>query len=114
MGLVQVRLDEMTNEARVLDELQAWFTSCRPALVDGGYQVDFTESPDRGKPSVSITIASARRISQLTLWSTGEAQLSMGDADSGTVSEEHREITSKIGLQNATETLVAWVAQARY
>jgi hypothetical protein len=113
MDPIQIRHDEMTNEARVLDDLQAWFTSCGAALVDGGYQVDFTKSPpDREKPYVSITIASARRISQLTLWSTGEAQLSMGDADSGTVSEERREIISKIGLQNATETLVGWVAQA--
>ena len=88
MDLVQIRLDEMINEARALDELQAWFTSCRAALVDGGYQVDLTKSPPgREKPSVSITITSARRISQLTLRSTGEAQLSMGDADSGTVSE---------------------------
>jgi hypothetical protein len=103
----------MTSETRMLDELQAWFASCKTALVDNGYQVDFTESPaDRDKPSASITIASARRIGQLTVWSTGEAELSMGDADSGTVSEEHREITSTVGLQDATETLVGWVTQA--
>jgi hypothetical protein len=87
--------------------------AARLHLLDGGYQVDFAKlPPDREKPSVSITIASARRISQLTLWSTGEAELSMGDSDSGTVSEEHREITSKVGLQNAVETLVGWVTQA--
>jgi hypothetical protein len=103
----------MTSETRVLDELQAWFTSCKAALVDSGYQVELAKSPpNRDKSSASVTIASARRIGQLTVWSTGEAELSMGDADSGTVSEEHREITSKIGLQDATETLVAWVSQA--
>ena len=103
----------MTGETRMLDELQSWFASRRTALVDSGYQVDFTESPpDRDKPSASITIASARRIGQLTLWSTGEAELSLGDADSGAVSEQHREITSRIGLQDATETLVSWVTQA--
>ena len=35
----------------------------------------------------------------------------MGDVVSGAVAEEHREITSKIGLHDATETLVAWVSQ---
>lgn len=103
----------MTSEPRVLDELQAWFINCKPALVDSGYQVELAKSPpNRDKSSVSITISSARRIGQLTVWSTGEAELSMGDARSGMVSEEHREITSKIGLQDATETLVAWVNQA--
>jgi hypothetical protein len=47
----------------MLPELQAWLDSCRTALVTSGYQVDFTESPpDRDNTSVSITIASARRI----------------------------------------------------
>jgi hypothetical protein len=104
--------NEMTSETDVLNELQAWFASHKTALADSGYQVELAESPpDRVKSSASITIASVCRIGQLTVWSTGEAELSMGDADSGTVVEEHREITSKIGLQDATETLVAWVVQ---
>lgn len=96
----------------VLYGLQAWFAGRKGELADSGYQVEFTESPpDRDKSSVSITVASARRIGQLTVWSTGEADLSLGDADSGMVTEEHREITSEIGLEDATETLVAWMDQ---
>lgn len=103
----------MTSEAQVLSELQAWFASRKTALIDSGYLAEFAESPpNREKPSATITIASTRRIGQLTVWSTGEAELSMGDAGSGTVAEEHREITSKIGLHDATETLVTWVSQA--
>jgi hypothetical protein len=105
--------NEMTSETLVLSELRAWFAGRKAVLADSGYQVEFAESPPgRERPSVSITVASARRIGQLTVWSTGEAELSMGDADSGRVAEEHREITSNIGLQDATETLVAWVSQA--
>src|SRR5271170_2895133 len=81
----------MTNEAQIIDDLQIWFAKCKAALLGDGYQVELAKSPpDRGKPSVSITIASSRRIGQLTVWSTGEAELGMGDADSGMVSEEHR------------------------
>lgn len=97
----------------MLSELQEWFAARKAVLAASGYVAEFAESPpDREKPSATITIASARRIGQLTVWSTGEAELSMGDVTSGTVSEEHREITSKIGLRDATETLVAWVRQA--
>lgn len=59
--------NEMTGELRVLDELQAWFTRRKAALVDSGYQVELAKSPPDGdKSSASVTIASARRIGQLT------------------------------------------------
>jgi hypothetical protein len=101
------------NEMQIIVDLQIWFAKCKAALLGDGYKVELAKSPpDRGKPSVSITIASAHRIGELTVWSNGEAELGMGDVDSGMVSEEHREITSTIGLQDATETLIAWVRQA--
>jgi hypothetical protein len=97
----------------MLRELEAWFADRKAALVDSGYVAEFAASPsDRENPSVTIAIASTRRVAQLTVWLTGEAELSMGDAASGTVAEEHKEITSEIGLRDAAETLVAWVSQA--
>jgi len=59
-----------------------------------------------------VTITSPRRIGRLVIWNTGEAELSMGDVASATVAEEHREITSEIGLRDATETLVAWLNES--
>jgi|SRR5215831_5125391 len=95
------------------DELQAWLSRHNASLAIGGYQVELAESPPgRDKRSVSLTIASSRRIGQLVIWDTGEAELSMGDVGSGTVVEEHREITSTIGLRDATETLVAWISDS--
>ncbi len=103
----------MTGETEVLNELQAWFAEHKASLADSGYVAELaTSPPDRVKPSATVTIASTRRIGQLTVWSTGEAELSMGDADTGTVVEEHREITSRIGLHDATETLAYWVSEA--
>jgi hypothetical protein len=103
----------MKESRQVLDELQEWFTGHKATLADSGYKVEFTESPaDRDKQSASLTITSPRRIGQLVVWDTGEAELSMGGVDSGTITEEHREITSVIGLQDATRALVAWVSES--
>jgi len=103
----------MTIGGSVLDALRAWFDVHKASLADDGYQVEFTESPpDRGKLSAAVTITSADRIGQLVMWDTGEAELSMGDVASATVTEEHREITSEIGLRDATETLVAWLCES--
>jgi hypothetical protein len=91
-------------------DLRAWFDARETSLLGDGYQAEFTESPPgRDKQSVSVTLTSAARIGQLVIWDTGEAELSMADAASGTVIEEHREITSGIGLRDATEALIAWL-----
>jgi hypothetical protein len=97
----------------VLDDLRVWFEVHKNSLARDGYQVEFTDSPPgRSKLSASVTITSTRRIGRLVIWDTGEAELSMGDVASATVTEEHREITSQIGLRDATETLVTWLSEA--
>ena len=101
----------MTRRASVLTDLRAWFDARETSLLGEGYQAEFTESPSgRGKQSASVIITSAGRIGQLVIWDTGEAELSMADAAAATVAEEHREITSGIGLRDATETLIAWLS----
>jgi hypothetical protein len=103
----------MTPGRNVLSDLRAWLDAHKTSLVGDGYHVEFSESPsDRAKQSVSVVITSARRIGQLVIWDTGEAELSMGDIASAAVVEEHREITSAIGLQDATDTLVAWLNES--
>jgi hypothetical protein len=104
----------MTIGGSVLDDLRSWFEAHQNSLAADGYQVEFTESPaDRDKLSAWVTITSARRIGQLVIWDTGEAELSMADVASARVAEEHREITSEIGLRDATETLLAWLSDSR-
>jgi hypothetical protein len=104
----------MTESRYVLDQLRTWFADNNLALTASGYQLELTESPsDRNKQSVSVMIASDRRIAQLVVWDTGEAELSMGDVSSGNVEEEHREITSSIGLLDATQTMIGWVGASK-
>jgi hypothetical protein len=106
----------MVHEAAgpdVLDDVRSWFAGSGPSLAASGYQLELEESPPgRDKHSVSVIITSARRTAQLVVWVTGEAELSMADATTSDVIEEHREITSTIGLRDATETLVGWVGGA--
>ena len=98
----------------MLDALRTWFDAHESSLAADGYRVEFAESPPgRGKLSASVTVASAHRIGRLVIWDTGEAELNMGDVASAAVTEEHREITSEIGLRDATETLVAWLSESR-
>jgi hypothetical protein len=100
----------MMQEKDVLDELRFWFIGRKDALPRAGYKADLVESPaEREIRSVSVTIASARRIGQLVLWSSGEAELGKADVASGEITEEQREVTSEIGLRDATMTLMAWV-----
>jgi hypothetical protein len=94
----------------VLTDLREWFDERNAGLAELGLQAEFAESPpDRVKRSASVMIASSSRVSQLVVWDTGEAELTLGDAGSDEVVEEHREITSQIGLQDATQTLLAWL-----
>ena len=97
----------------VISDLRTWFEDRRAALADLGLNADFKDSPsDRAKRSAALTIASSRRVGQLVIWDTGEAELSLADAASNDVVEEHREITSQIGIRDATETLLAWLKQS--
>jgi hypothetical protein len=96
----------------VISDLKAWFEDRRTALTELGFVADFKDSPrGRAKRSAALTVASSRRIGQLVVWETGEAELNLGDIGSNDVMEEHREITSQIGIRDATETLLVWLGQ---
>lgn len=100
----------MTGGRDVLNDLREWFDDRGAELAELSLRAEFAESPpDRVKRSASVTIASPSRVGQLVVWDTGEAALTLGDVDSGEVVEEHREITSKLGLQDATQTLLGWL-----
>jgi len=100
----------VSDAVDLLRRLQAWHDGAEPTLRAEGYLVEFTGPIGaRPKPSASVLVGSSSRIAKLTVWSTGEAELDLGDAESGAVTEEHREITGDVGLADATRTLLAWV-----
>jgi hypothetical protein len=104
--------DEVRTVPNLISDLRTWFESRKDAFAGLGLIGEFNDSPsDRSKRSASVTLASPRRVGQLVVWETGEAELSLGDVGSDSVVEEHREITSQIGMQDATETLLGWLEQ---
>ena len=97
----------------LLRRLQAWYDDTLPGLQAEGYVAEFSKSDlERPKPSASVTVFASSRIGRLTVWVTGEAQLGLGNGESGEFIEEHREISGDLELADATRTLVAWVRGA--
>lgn len=97
-----------------LDELRAWFVDQQSALTLRGLTVKLGVSPEGGrdKPSLCLDIDSPSRLGQLILWVSGEAELQLADVASGEVILRHLDITSRAALDDALESLLAWVTRA--
>lgn len=104
----------MTKEAPMLfDELRNWFFIHQAEMRASGLECRLGESPDDGrdKSALWIDIDSATRVGQLILWSSGEAELAVASIGSSEpVINEHREITSQLGLDDALGSLLAGVS----
>jgi hypothetical protein len=96
-----------------LDALQPWLIRRTPEMEAAGMKLSTTWGPeDRDPRSVWVDFESTSRSARLILWSNGEADLMVGDLDLGEVLlEEHREITSPIGLDDVGATVKAWLAR---
>lgn len=95
----------------VLELLDRWLQHRRPVFEAMGLKVSVTWGPtDRNPASAWLDLESTERSARLILWSNGEADLMIGDFVKGEVLlEEHREISSQIGLDDAEETIKAWL-----
>lgn len=104
----------MNDQNALLGELKAWFDDRQAGLATHGLTVRLGGSPmaGRDKSSLCLDIDSTVRLSQLILWSSGEAELQMAEVVSGEVVSQHRQITSRIELDDALETLLVWVSTA--
>ncbi|MEU8024954.1 hypothetical protein AB0B88_22360 [Micromonospora haikouensis] len=70
--------------AELLKSFSYWVEEARPELVKEGFTVDVSVSPPgRPKPSIGVYLQLGERGSFLTLWESGECQLSTVDYASG-------------------------------
>lgn len=100
----------MTGHLEMLNALEDWLKEKEPELAGSGYQVRLTKSPpDRLNPSASLMIESAIRIGQLIVWASGEAQVGLAEIESGSVSDEHKKISSVAELRETAESLLRWL-----
>ena len=95
----------------IIEELCLWFNEKESSLISVNLNPALVKSPADGNTrAVWLDLDSAHRVGRLILWETGAAELSVGEVRTGEiVVEEHREITSIVGLTDAVESLIAWV-----
>jgi hypothetical protein len=87
--------------------LTVQFEAAKTDLAANGVLLELTDSDDgREKVAARWDASSPRALAQLVLWNTGEAELLIADLESGeVVVNEHRQITSTVGLADAIETI---------
>jgi hypothetical protein len=92
----------------VLEILAVWLSEHEPAFERRGLTVKVTWGPrDRTPASALVDFESTRRSARLVLWSNGLADLSVGDDITKEILlDEHREITSEVGLDDVEATVL--------
>lgn len=96
----------------VLEILDRWVERHAANLEARGVSVSVTRGPKERIPSSAwLDFESSERSARLMLWSNGDADLTIGDLPLRQVLlEEHREITTELGLNNAEATVISWLA----
>jgi hypothetical protein len=73
----------------ILDFLEAWWLSVRAMLEAAGVVARFERSAtDKLNPSCNLNLRHGEREADLSVWDSGEAELSVVEAD-GSVSQKH-------------------------
>jgi hypothetical protein len=88
------------------------YDEARERFAKRGISLDLQTPSDAGeKTGVRLDAWSGRGLAQLLLWDTGELDLTVGDANTGDILlNEHREVTSRLGISDALETIEAYLA----
>jgi len=103
---------EPTVTESMLELLTAWLARREAALTSVGITISITRGArDRNPASVWVDFATSNRSARLVLWDNGLADLTVGDFVRGEVLlDEHREITTDVGLDDVEATVVSWLA----
>ena len=100
----QAWAQEMLTLPELADAVARWLGEHRAALP--GFTVELTESPaDRDPRSVWLVLESDDKIAELIVWTSGMADLSAADVESGEVVKLHREIDDLAGFPAVLDLL---------
>lgn len=93
------------------ERLGQWLERHAPGLEALGLKTELSWGPvDRDPAAAWIDFESSERSARLMLWSNGEADLMIGDlVKKEVLLEEHREISTEVGLDDAEATIRAWL-----
>jgi hypothetical protein len=96
-------LDRLTLTQQLAQALE----SSRTDLESAGIVVSTIASADAAIRTLRVDAESDRRLAQVVLYDSGEVDVVVGDASTGAVLlDEHREITSHIGITELINTLI--------
>jgi len=95
-------MDRLTLSQQLAEALAL----ARAEFESVGISFSTTPSPEAAVRSLRVDADSERALAQVVLYDSGELDLVVGDASTGAVLlDEHREITSHIGITELINTL---------
>lgn len=98
----------------IVDLLARACERARERLAGHGITMELHRYDDAPKPGARLDAASSTGLAQLLLWETGELDLVIADVASGDVLvNEHREVTSEIGIADALGTIETYLSVNR-
>jgi len=88
------------------------YDDARKRFAKRGIRLDLQIPSEPGETTgVRLDASSGRGLAQLLLWDTGELDLTVGEASTGDILlDEHREVTSRLGISDALDTIEAYLA----
>ncbi len=102
-------MDRLTLTQQLAEAL----ASARAEFESAGIVFSTTPSPDAAVRSLRVDADSDRALAQVVLYDSGELDLVVGDASTGAaLLDEHREITSPVGITELISTLIESLGSA--
>ncbi|MFH8485160.1 immunity protein TriTu family protein [Streptomyces longisporoflavus] len=91
--------------------LTTWFAENEAVLRTRGVTAELRHSPEDGrlKNSAWLTVETGNRVTQITVWNSGEAALDFVDLDSGDNRPEHRDLRTEQELYVLLGSVSDWI-----
>jgi hypothetical protein len=90
-----------------LEALHDWVERNRTQLEAAGVEVRLSEPTSSDKPSRSLVLSRGDREGDLTVWSTGECEVIVGNVGSGSPEQVHHEFSSEAELVDVLDAFRA-------
>ncbi|MGS2644637.1 immunity protein TriTu family protein [Streptosporangium sp. LJ11] len=103
----------MLRGIELLDSVKAWASEKGEILRSNAIDLEINESPENRDPqSIQLIFDAAKKLSEIIVWTDGNAELSFADIDSGQITPEYRNIQSTQDLEAALNVTMGWVRGA--
>ncbi|GAA0951582.1 hypothetical protein [Nonomuraea longicatena] len=76
-----------------------------PAWEAAGIQWKLTTGPTTDKPAVQVTCENTHNLAQLTIWTSGEAELDLAHPTSGATTSTHYDLATQEDLATCLDEL---------